>query len=306
MVSLSTRSWWKSDVTHQINVLILFHNLLQHLQLSNWSSLIRNQVQVHVVTKKSVDTYKSYILIGIWLVNSINFETFLRHWTGINLMIRKVLIISWGCEDVFCVDFFFNFILNKLANIFDSLRSFLPFIMSWIISSDDNNIDFINVLLDVIKSLIKQFDWRITFYASKFFRLNRFSLRESILNMTTNGQITNCWSFLCVIQIQMNISQMENFQITCLLITQNYLLITGLPFLLKSWNLFQWTLDITQIKSLVKLWSTKFLTYSPFFQNTSNSCFNCKRSQLFSNILTKFFWTIFYLIINLHFFSQTK
>lgn len=173
--------------------------------MSNWGSLICNKVKIHVVAEKSVNAYKCNILIWIWLVNSINFEAFFRDWAWVNLMIRKVLIVTRSCENKLCVYFLFYFILNKWSDVFDSFRGFLPFIMSWIISSYNNDINFINVFLNIIKCFIKQFNWSVAFDTSKLFCLNWLSLRESILKMATNWQVTDCWGFLSVIQIQMNI-----------------------------------------------------------------------------------------------------
>lgn len=145
-------------------------------------------------------------MIWIRLVNSINFKTFFRNWAWVNLMIRKVLIVSRSSENELCVYFLLYFILNEWSNVFDSFRSFLPFIMSWIISSYNNNINFINVFLNIIECLIEQLNWSVTFDVSKLFCLNWLSLREAILQMATDWQVTNCWSFFSVIQIQMNIS----------------------------------------------------------------------------------------------------
>ncbi len=128
-------------------------------------------------------------------------------------MVREVLIVAWRCENVFWIDFLFDFIFNQSSYIFDSFRCFFPLIVGRIIASYDNNIDIMDIFLNVIECLVQKFDGSITLDTSIRFSLDWLSFRESIFEMTADWEVTNSWGFLCVVKVEMNVGQMENFKV---------------------------------------------------------------------------------------------
>ena len=81
-------------------------------------------------------------------------------------MVGKVLVVTRGCENVFCVYFLSDFVLNQTSDMFNSFWGFFPLIMGRIVPSYDDHIDFMDVFFDIIKSLIQKLDRSITLDAS--------------------------------------------------------------------------------------------------------------------------------------------
>lgn len=107
-------------------------------------------------------------------------------------MVWQVFIVSWCCDDMLCVYFLSNLALNKLPNVFHCLRGLLPLIMSRVIASHDDDIDLLNILLNIVKGLIKELDWCIALDTAKGFGLDGFSFWVTVFNMAADWKIANC------------------------------------------------------------------------------------------------------------------
>ncbi len=139
------------------------------------------------------------------MVDSVNFEAFIWDWAWINLMIGKILIVSRGCKNVFCVDFLLDFFFNQTSDMLNCLWSFFPLVMCRVVSSYNNHINVVDIFLNIIKSFVQKFDGSIALNASIRLCLDWLGFRESIFDMTTNWKVTDSRGFLSVVKIEVNV-----------------------------------------------------------------------------------------------------
>lgn len=77
--------------------------------------------------------------------------------------------------------------------------------MRRVVSSHNDHIDIMDILLNVIKGLIQKLDGSIALDTSVGLCLDRLGFGEAVFEMAADWEVAYVGGFLCVVEIEVNI-----------------------------------------------------------------------------------------------------
>ncbi len=207
-------------------------------------------------------------------------------------MIGKILVVTRSCENIFCVYFLSDFVLNQTSDMLNSFWSFFPLIMRRVVSGYNDHVNLMDVFFNIIKSLVQKLYRSITLDASVRFCLDWLSLREAIFDVAADWEVAYSGGFFSVVEIEVNVGQMQDFEIIGFGFVKDNFFVSGLPVLVEARKIFELIIDVFKVKSFVELRSTEALANPTFFENTRDSWSYGQGCQFLGNVLTEFFRSI--------------
>jgi hypothetical protein len=89
--------------------------------------------------------------------------------------------------------------------------------------------------------------------------------------VAADWEVAYSGGFFSVVEIEVNVGQMQDFEIIGFGFVKDNFFVSGLPVLVEARKIFELIIDVFKVKSFVELRSTEALANPTFFENTRDS-----------------------------------